>query len=252
MAWISPRMKKLLFVCCFLFVACQNPSVQAESPAAPVAAPGAPKLAAEPKAQGNEEQELQAPIPHFEWDLEGLPEGIEKVEDQSGRAGRAVRLQEDSAPITVPVDVDPEALPVLTMTVWARFDGDPDQAAYMRVLSHDDGEFDRSLGLDDRTEEGYGWSCFAGSSEVVGGVPAEPGQWVFLAAVYDQPQKKVTFRVNDQSITVDQAELGPGVRDLLAIGHSPSFHEPFVGDIANVRLYDRALTDEEFEAVRNL
>jgi len=166
----------------------------------------------------------------------------------NGRLGAAWQMDGQGSYVKVPLDINPEKYPRLTMTAWARYDG-PESGGPIQVISHDDGGYDRSLGIDHRSSEGAGWSGFAGSAAVVGAVPVQIGQWVFLASVYDQQAKTVTLYVNGVRKQIENAELGTG-HPFLYLGANPSFGEQFTGLIDEVRIYGRALSAAEIEGLR--
>jgi hypothetical protein len=121
-----------------------------------------------------------------------------------------------------------------------------------QVISHDNGGYDRSLGLDWR--QGYdgsttqGWSAFAGGGGVLNSGSATSGAWTFLAVVYDQAAWSVTLYVNNSSFPMTGL-LGDGWEYTL-IGSNPSFGEYFSGVIDNVFFFDEALTAAQIENIR--
>lgn len=132
------------------------------------------------------------------------------------------------------------------MTAWARYDGSAGSGGPYQVISHDDGGYDRSMGINYRSAGGVGWSAFAGNSAVLGAEPVVNGQWVFLAVVYDQLAKTVTYYINGIRKFVDNTELGEGHR-FLYLGSNPSHGEYFTGAIDEVRIYGRALSADEVQ-----
>jgi hypothetical protein len=146
------------------------------------------------------------------------------------------------------VNINPSAMPQMTMTAWARVESSP-TSSLRAVVSHDNANFDRSLYYDNRGG-GWGWSCFSGNSSVLGYRPAYVQEWVFLAAVYDQTAGTVKLYVNDQTYQ-ESGSLGSG-HNFINIGRNPSFQgEAFNGVIDNVRIYNYALTAEELADLRS-
>lgn len=178
-------------------------------------------------------------------DLEGMAndmQGIRKTADRFGRADQALAFSGDGSYLRTQIDINPAVAPRLTLAAWARFTGSGETR--QAVLSHDNGEFDRTFGLDERSGS-WGWSAFAGpeAPEVVGGAKVEPGQWVFLASVYDAPSQTLRFYVNGQKF---ESKSSPGAgHEFLHIGSNPDFSENFVGDIDDVFVYKRALSEAE-------
>ncbi len=181
--------------------------------------------------------------------LTELPDGVGKVADQKGRTDQALAFSGETTKIEVPWDINAEKHPQLTITVWARFTGNIEDKAQFQVVSSDDGEFDRSVGLDARAGE-WGWSAFAGEGEVMGGVSVQPNEWTFLAVTYDQTQGRSQLSVGENTVEAKEGALGAG-HPFVWIGGNPSFGEHFVGDIAHVQIFNRVLTPEELRSVRD-
>lgn len=161
----------------------------------------------------------------------------------AGRLGAAWQFDGQGSYVQIPLDINPDKYPALTFTAWARYDG-LESGGPFQVISHDDGGYDRSLGIDSRGAEGVGWSTFAGSAAVLGSMPIKAGEWVFLASVYDQTSKTTTLYVNGLRKVAENAEMGTG-HPHLRIGSNPSFGEHFTGLIDEVRVYGRALSTAE-------
>ncbi|PIQ27683.1 hypothetical protein COW36_07245 [bacterium (Candidatus Blackallbacteria) CG17_big_fil_post_rev_8_21_14_2_50_48_46] len=166
-----------------------------------------------------------------------------------GKQGASWRFDGQGSFLKIPLDINPDQYPRLTFAAWARYEGPAESGGPFQVISHDDGGYDRSLGIDSRGADGVGWSSFAGSAAVLGSVPVQNGQWVFLASVYDQQAKTVTLYVNGVRKVAENAELGKG-HPFLYIGSNPSHGEHFTGLIDEVRVYGRALSASEIEALQ--
>lgn len=176
-------------------------------------------------------------------DRHGVVQGAKAGTDRFGHAGAAMQFDGRSF-IELPIDINPGTTPRLTFTAWVRAD---DISPIRQVMSHDDGGFDRSLGIDTRGG-GAGWSLFTGSSGVLGFKPVEKGRWTFVAGVWDQTTHKALLQVDDQ-IFEKTGNFG-GSRYKLNLGRNPGYGEYFVGAIDDVRLYDRALDANEINTIR--
>ncbi|PKL75131.1 MAG: hypothetical protein CVV27_16955, partial [Candidatus Melainabacteria bacterium HGW-Melainabacteria-1] len=131
---------------------------------------------------------------------------------------------------------------------WARYTG-PANSGIQQVLSHDNGSYDRSLGIDSRGGGGRSWSAFAGSAGVLGlQQPIVANKWVFLAVVYDQSAKTAKLYVDGVMKEKTNAESGKG-HPYLYIGASPSYGEHFIGDIDEVRIYNQALRESQLQSI---
>lgn len=179
----------------------------------------------------------------------GTVYGAVLTEDIFGEPNSAYSFNGTSDYISIPVDINPELMPQLTMTAWARADNDPPSSwPVMQVISHDNGGYDRSFGIDFRGG-GAGWSAFSGSGGVLGYHPVEIGKWVFLAVVYDQDAETVTLHVNGSKYK-EKGRLGSGY-NYCSIGDNsiPHMYEYFAGVIDELRIYNRALSEDEIEAL---
>ncbi len=143
------------------------------------------------------------------------------------------------------LDINPAVYPQLTMGAWVR---PSDVSPIRQIISHDNGGFDRSVGLDHRSSVN-GWSAFAGSG-VLGGQPAVTTDWTFVAVAYDQATSSATLFVNDRVFTLaGSAALGTGWT-FTRIGMNPSFGEYFAGTIDEVFFFSAALTPAQIAVIR--
>jgi len=158
-----------------------------------------------------------------------------------GLSGQALRLDGIDDYVRMPLDINPDVMPQATITAWVKTD-----KAEGTVISHDNGGYDRTIDIDSRGG-GLGWSAFSGSGAVLGFHPIVTGDWVFLAAVYDQTTATVRLHVND-SIYEEAGSLGNGL-DYVHIGSNPSFGSFFSGVIDEVRIYNSALSVQEISGI---
>jgi len=155
--------------------------------------------------------------------------------------------------IDLPININPDNLPLLTMGAWVNTDVDSSRRA---VISHGNAGYDRQLSIDDRNTTSWGYAAFYGSpndgsnekavlnSEVVPKID----NWVFLSAIYDG--MNLTLWVDDEKFTsVDNTEIGSGLIST-SIGRNPTFGIYFDGQIDNVFFYDEALSDSRIEEIR--
>lgn len=172
----------------------------------------------------------------------GNVQGARATADRSGRAGAAMQFDGKSF-IELPLDINPAVYPRLTFTAWVRAD---ETNPIRQVMSHDDGGYDRSLGIDTRGG-GAGWSAFTGNSGVLGHKPVDKGRWTFVAAIWDQTTHKTRLHVDGETFEKSGDSGTSGHK--LNLGRNPGYGEFFVGAIDDVRLYDRALSPSEIAAL---
>lgn len=159
--------------------------------------------------------------------------------------------------IQLPFGINPADYPNLTMGAWVNTDtSSVTGSSAPKVIGNDNGGFDRTLGMDFRSgtisQSTNSWAAFAGNKGVLrSGQPVNVGQWVFLAAVYNQSAATVTLYVNDQIASIGGASLGSSLLNA-TIGKNAGFgsNEAWNGMIDNVFLFDEALTSNQIEAIR--
>jgi hypothetical protein len=190
----------------------------------------------------------------------GAPQPVPGYLDQ----GQAYSFNGVTDYLTVPLDINTNQYPKLTMGCWAKTASLLPWWQHQPILTHDNDEFDRAIAIDWRAKgfdlsgnpNAVGWSAFGGlEGKVLGAVPAILDQWTFLAVVYDQDAGTVKFQVDDMVFTKTGAKLGLG-RDKLLIGFRPGtssfpFDAFFAGAVDNVFIFGDALTDEQLAYIRS-
>lgn len=151
--------------------------------------------------------------------------------------------------ITVPIDINPAALPRVTFGAWVN--ADVADNVIRGIISHDNVNFDRTLTVDTRNADGVpNWQLFYGSgtagfSGPTGNVAA--GEWVFLAAVYDATSNSNCLYVSGAFGCITGTP-GAGLTNT-TIGRNPTFDLPFIGRIDNVFFYDEALSQTQLDNI---
>lgn len=162
----------------------------------------------------------------------------------TGHTGQAYLFDGSNDYIMVSLNINPGALPQLTMGAWVKADtGNP----IRQIISHDNGGYDRSLGIDHRGGS-TGWSAFSGTGSVLGAFPVTTGDWTFVAVSYDQATSRVTLYVDGNT----KSETGtPGTgHSTLRIGSNPSYGEFFSGTVDDVFFFDQVLTTSQLDHIR--
>jgi len=172
----------------------------------------------------------------------GTVYGATLTQDRFGNPNRAYQFDGVNDYILAPVNINPDVMPKVTMTAWVKAN---DVASVRQVISTDNGGLDRTVGIDNRLSGTCCWSAFIGTGLLLGDRPVNPGEWVFLAVVYDQDESTVKIYVNGDC---DQGNgvLGAGY-EYIHIGSNPSYGEYFNGVIDDVRIYNRALSEAEVQ-----
>jgi len=99
-----------------------------------------------------------------------------------------------------------------------------------QVISHDNGGYDRSLGIDSRGDHSPppGWSAFSDGSAVLGDFPVTLNQWTFIPAVYYQQHQSVTLYVDGQTMS-ESGNLGFGHNFFYELDPIPAMVSIFMG-----------------------
>lgn len=144
--------------------------------------------------------------------------------------------------VRVNLDINPATQRLLTMGGWVKASAiDP----VRHFLSHDNGGYDRNLGIDNRGG-GNGWSAFKGTG-VVGYVPAVANQWQFVAVVYDDIAGTAMLYVDGQSRSAS-GRTGVG-NTFLYIGRSTCCNVGVPGSIDGVFFLGEALSVERLDEI---
>ena len=147
--------------------------------------------------------------------------------------------------VTVPIDINPTVLPRVTFGAWVN--ADVNDEVIRGIISHDTGNFDRTLDVDTRgpTIGAVDWCMFLGpTSQGTCGGAVGVDTWTFLVARYDANLNIARFTVNGTNFGDFVANPGEG-ETVTTIGRNPNFDFPFVGRIDNVFFYDDFLSDEQ-------
>lgn len=174
--------------------------------------------------------------------------------------------------LVAPIDINPTAIPRLGMGAWVRT-ATLEPGLY-KALGHDNGGWDRVLGLDHRTQVAGGdlpdgtfrYAAFTGGSNhgpTQGDPPPTPvstDDWTFLAADYDQANNRLSLYVDlDAGTTADEpwqlvreAPMGPGATTVSIGSITPGGSgEGWIGAIDNVFFVSGALDAATMRAIRD-
>lgn len=140
------------------------------------------------------------------------------------------------------VDISPARMP--EATVFAVFNSRTDAASPLRKLYGDDnGGYDRAAGLDDRGGEGKNYTVFTGHG-VAGYFALKAGEICLTADQFTKGD--FSGWVNGKpALTKAPAEWGEALSNLYIGGSGTSYHERWQGDLAEIIVYGRVLTDQE-------
>lgn len=176
----------------------------------------------------------------------GKPEYV----DGAPFGGKAIKFDgSGNAIVHAPLNISVNKIPQLTMGGWFKASSLKNPA--YGIVSNDDGDFDRTLDIDDRDPKpGVHWSAFVGST-VVGTVFAHTGKWVFMAVSYDQKTLPGNYAFYTNTGNKTTTLTGPdnfdqdSVTKYVAIGRNPNYDQPFDGQVTKVFFYVGILTKKQ-------
>jgi hypothetical protein len=180
-----------------------------------------------------------------------LSPGVEFI--TSGYVGGGILLNGNDH-IKFDIDINPSAMPKLTMGGWVKistlnaYTADAGYDLARHFLTHDNGgggsSHDRGVGIDSRGGA-IGWSAYRGSegNGVFGSLPVTAGKWQFVAVVYDTNDNSVLLYV-DGITMASTAKCNKG-NTFLSLGKSPVENVGIQGSVDSVFVYNTALTINE-------
>jgi hypothetical protein len=148
------------------------------------------------------------------------------------------------------LNIDPAASP--QVTVISVFSSETDVPSPLRKLyGADDGGYDRAAGLDDRAE-GFNYTVFGGSAGVVGIFKLAANTPYLTVDGYDQTKKVLNVWVNGAPAKQNQEiDHGAGLEKFYIGGTGTVYHEPWLGNVAEMLVYRRILTDDERKKIED-
>ncbi len=162
----------------------------------------------------------------------------------AGKIGKALSLNGDDDYVATEVDVQPSAMPSTTWTAWVY----PTRVNYKKrqlILSDNDGGNDRSVLIAADTAH---FAVLTGTGVWVA-TSVEVKRWQHIAVVYTP--SGIEFYKNGIRYPSGQIPRGQESHFKLQIGRNPGFGEYFEGLIDEVRIYNRALSAAEIQAIYN-
>ena len=172
-------------------------------------------------------------------DAGGGRNGVGRAMDSSVFAGRTG--------IETGININPNVFTSLTMGAWvyARSTGG---RGIGKFLSHDDGSFDRTVGLDDRGGPGTNYGAFTGSGLLKPAGPDPIGKWFHIAVSYDGANVNLWRNGALAGTATDNTDFDLSIWNL-HIGTNPGFNEDFDGLIDDAFVYGRALDEKEVKDI---
>ncbi len=176
--------------------------------------------------------------------------GSSPARDRLGKSKGAMYFDGKDDYITLMMDINPSEMPELSVAMWVN-PGQP----WGALITNDDGNWDRSVTLENRPEI-KGLSILAGpAGQWFGGMQIPMHQWRMVIATWDAASQKAALYVKTDRIekrVCDTANPGEGW-NFAQLGKSP-FPDPkyafyYKGSIDNLVVWNRVLSDDEAEGL---
>jgi len=172
------------------------------------------------------------------------------IEDQAGNKNSALAFMEKGDSITLPVNINPDIMPRITVALWLRVE---ETAGINTILSHNDGGFDRSIIIDSRKSSPL-FSVFAGDNQkVYGGMNIPRNKWFFAAVSWNAENEKVSLYLIDQNknfsvISTNNINPGQG-KEFITLGENPASGDFYIGAMSQLMIWDQILSMEEIKSL---
>lgn len=166
-------------------------------------------------------------------------QNISYTTGRNGQAKSAVKFN-GNAFIKVPKNINPNVMPNLTVSFWAKPEVDN---RLTTLFSHDNGGYDRTIAIDNRGIRQWRWTVYAGSSQAVKEVIIDKSKWTFIAASFDKNSGKVLMCVDGK---VYEIKGNPGMGlNYLHFGNNPTYKQGYFGLLDDMKIFDKSMTKQE-------
>jgi hypothetical protein len=161
----------------------------------------------------------------------------------------AVRFDGEANMLMTNIDISPASWP--DVTVITVFNSATEVKNPLRsVYGDDNGDYDRSAGLDDRSGDANNYVIFAGDRGVAGYFALKPNQTYLSTDQYTATEFK-GWVDGKPALTRSETHWGEALPNMYIGGTGTSFNQFWKGDIAEMIVYARVLTDAERTQVEN-
>lgn len=155
----------------------------------------------------------------------------------------AVRFDGEANMLMTNIDISPASWP--DVTVITVFSSSTDAPSPLRsVYGDDNGDYDRSAGLDDRSGDSKNYVIFAGDRGVAGYFVLKANQAYLSTDQYTATEFNGWID-GKPTLTKFESHWGEALPNMYIGGTGTSFSQFWKGDIAEMIVYARVLTDAE-------
>ena len=155
--------------------------------------------------------------------------------------------------LSAPVNVNAGVMPQMTWGAWVRTD--TLVAGNYQVLSHENGGWDRTLGLSDRPGSPVQYTAFTGSGATGSAAAVSTTAWSFIATSHNQNTGQITLYVDLDASSTGDALLEFTTAGTFGDGNTttaiPSGNESWDGAIDQVFIFDEELSSAQLTQFRN-
>ncbi len=167
------------------------------------------------------------------------------TEDRFGNKNSALTFRSKDDSFTLPVNINPEKMPQLTIALWLKVD---QISGLSPVFSNSDGNFARSLIIDGRKGRPL-LSVSAGSKNVYGGISIPLNKWIFTAVSWNAESGKVSLYLADQNknfSSISTNNIKPkDANQFISLAGNSVREAFFQGTMDELMIWDQILTREE-------
>lgn len=155
----------------------------------------------------------------------------------------AVRFDGEANMLKTNIDISPASWP--DVTVITVFSSTTEETSPLRSIYGDDnGDYDRSAGLDNRSADGKSYTIFAGDRGVMGYFALKANQ-VYLSTDQYTATEFNGWVDGKPAVTKFESHWGEALPNMYIGGTGTIFNQFWKGDIAEMIVYARVLTDAE-------
>lgn len=178
---------------------------------------------------------------------ESIARGVTQTTDRLGQENQAWHFDGSESFLRVNRDLNAEVLPQVTLSAWVRStNANPEETGH--IISHDNANTSRILALYVENNTPLGFAAAAGPTvDITRLAPVQLNTWQFLTASYDPAAGVVNFYMNGQLVESNTQLASRGGYEYFYVGASPFAGRYFEGDIDEVRVYNRVLSEAEVQ-----
>ncbi|RAK11213.1 concanavalin A-like lectin/glucanase superfamily protein [Halanaerobium saccharolyticum] len=174
------------------------------------------------------------------------------TEDRFGKSGKALSFTGKNDFITLPVNINPEIIPQLTIAFWLKVETADE---INTIISNNVGGFARTIVIDGRKNYPF-LSIIAGDKQkLYGTINIPQNQWFFTAVSWNAENGNISIYLIDQNnnfrvISTNNIKPDKG-KDFITLGKNNSTGAVFRGSIDQLMIWDKILTGDEIKKLAN-